>query len=153
MSCSAKAESPLSTFVLVDFKSAAAKSNIEVPRSSVLKKVSSSAAAMDMMRPCSLSSSGYCGAIAVMLAAISSFIEGSFVPSKRMLRTTRRRMRRKTYPRPSLPGSTPSAIKNAQVRAWSATTRKATSDFGSAPYLRPLNSLARSKMIRVVSIS
>ena len=134
MSCSAKAESPLNIFDLLDFSSVAAKSNMEVPRSSVLKKDSSSAAAIDMMRPCSESNSGYCGAIASMLAAINSRIEGSCVPSKRMFRTTRRKIRRNTYPRPSLPGNTPSAIKNAQVRAWSATTRSATSDFGFAPY-------------------
>ena len=96
VSCRANAESPLSTLVLVDFKSAAARSNIDVPRSSVLRNVSSSAAAIDMMRPCSVNNSGYCGAIAVMLAAISSFIDGSCVPSNRILRTTRRKIRRKT---------------------------------------------------------
>ena len=126
---------------------------MEVPRSSVDKNDSSSATAIETIRFKSVFNSGYCGAIALTLALINSAIVASWAPSKRMFRTTRRRMRRKTYPRPSLPGSTPSAIKKAHVLAWSAITRSETSAFSLAPYFAPVNSLARSRIILVVSIS
>ena len=78
---------------------------------------------------------------------------GSIEPNKRIFRIVRRIMRRKTYPRPSLPGVTPSPISMADVRAWSAITRKETSDFSDEPYFTPVNSEARFRILMVVSIS
>ena len=43
----------------------------------------------------------------------------------------RRMIERSTYSRLTLPGSTPSAIRNAAVRAWSAMTRMETSSMSS----------------------
>ena len=59
----------------------------------------------------------------------------------------------RTYPRPSLPGVTPSPINIIAVRAWSATTLKETSLLMSLPYLTLVSSEALSRIIRVVSIS
>ena len=73
-------------------------------------------------------SSGYCGPIAKIDDVMSSRIVGSWAPSNRMFRVVRRIMRRRTYPRPSFPGVTPSPINIAAVRAWSAITLNITSD-------------------------
>ena len=54
-------------------------------------------------------------------------------------RVALRNILRRTYPRPSLPGTTPSLIRKVQVRAWSATTRSATSSRSDFPYQAPVN--------------
>ena len=53
--------------------------------------------------------------------------DGSSKPSRRIDRTARRNSRRSTYPRPSLPGVTPSPMIISALRTWSATTRNRTS--------------------------
>ena len=58
---------------------------------------------------------------------------GSVIPSRRALRTTRRSSRRSTYPRPSLPGTTPSPMSIVAVRTWSAMTRKRTPSDSEPP--------------------
>ena len=88
-----------------------------------------------------------------MAATVSSDMIGSIEPSRRILRIVRRIMRRRTYPRPSFPGVTPSPISIAEVRAWSAIMRSETSDFSDEPYLTPVNSDALVKICIVVSIS
>jgi hypothetical protein len=70
-----------------------------------------------------------------------------------MARTTRRIIRRSTYPRPSLLGVTPSPISITAVRVWSVTTRSATSSSARTPYGRPDSSVAWFRTSRLVSIS
>jgi hypothetical protein len=48
---------------------------------------------------------------------------GWSTPSSLAARMMRRSNRRNTYPRPSLPGLTPSAMMIAAVRVWSAMIR------------------------------
>ncbi len=133
VSCSAKACSPRSVLPPAFRRSATAVSKIVVPARRVCPNATSSFSQMLRSRPASATSSGYCGPIDATEASMSSPITGSWAPSSRMLRMTRRMMRRRTYPRPSLPGSTPSATRNAHVRAWSATTRSRTSSVWSRP--------------------
>ncbi len=52
---------------------------------------------------------------------------------RRAARMARRMRRRSTYPRPSLDGSTPSAINIVMARPWSASRRMAMSVASSAP--------------------
>jgi len=66
-------------------------------------------------------------------AAQTRCMNGSSTPSSLPWRTARRKMRRRTYSRPVLSGNTPSAMRNALARAWSAMTRSDTSRSGSAP--------------------
>ena len=68
-------------------------------------------------------------------------------------RTARRIIRRSTYPRSSFDGKIPSEIMNDIVRAWSATTRSATSASASSPYLRPVRASARATSGRSTSVS
>ena len=51
----------------------------------------------------------------------------SSTPSSFIERTARRSSRRRMYPRPSLPGVTPSPMSISPLRTWSATTRSRTS--------------------------
>ena len=55
--------------------------------------------------------------MADIAATVSSDIIGSDDPNRRIFRIVRRIIRRRTYPRPSLPGVTPSPINIADVRA------------------------------------
>ena len=51
-------------------------------------------------------------------------------------RAARRRIRLKTYPRPSFDGSAPSAIEKHNIRIWSAITRKG---IGLSSYVKSEN--------------
>ena len=62
-----------------------------------------------------------------MTVAQTRCMNGSSMPSSLPCRTARRKMRRSTYSRPVLSGNTPSAIRNALARAWSAMTRSEVS--------------------------
>ena len=90
----------------------------------------------------------------------SSGMTGSSTPSRRMARTARRMRRRRTYPRPSLEGLTPSLMSISEERMWSPTTRRRTSSVwrgssGSSvdEYSRPASSAARSRTGRTWSVS
>ena len=116
-------------------------------------KLSSSASEIAKIRSDPVTNSGYCGPIALMELLISSPMIKSWDPSRRIFLIVRRIIRRNTYPRPSFPGVTPSPISIIAVRAWSAMTRRETSDFSSLPYLTFVNADALSRIIFVVSIS
>ena len=88
-----------------------------------------------------------------MAASVRVAILGSLVPSSRIFLIVLRIILRKTYPRPSLPGVTPSPINIAAVRAWSAITRSETSDFSFFPYFTPESAEALERICIVVSIS
>ena len=63
--------------------------------------------------------------------------KGPSNPSFFPWRSARRMIRRSTYPRPSLEGTIPSAMRKAVARAWSATTRIAASRAGDFPMGTP----------------
>ena len=86
-----------------------------VPVLRVCAKEVSSPIAISKILFLSLTNSGYCGPMALMVASINSFITGLSAPKILIFLITRLIMRRSTYPRPSLPGITPSPIKNAAV--------------------------------------
>ena len=62
---------------------------------------------------------------------------GSVMPSSRPNSMPRLMTRLSTYPRPVLPGTTPSDIRNVADRPCSATTRIALSVASSRPYCTP----------------
>ena len=64
---------------------------------------------------------------------VSSCRNAPSIPSFFPCRIARRMILRSTYPRPSLPGITPSATRNVVARRWSAMTRSETSSLGSPP--------------------
>ena len=117
MSCRENACSPGNTVDPDCLASVTAVSNNTVPVRNVVSNVDSSPMATLRIRSTSSFNSGYWGAMAWTVASISCDIVGSPAPRMRMLRITRRIRRRSTYPRPSLPGTTPSPIRNVQVRA------------------------------------
>ena len=77
----------------------------------------------------------------------------SSTPRRRTERTARRMSRRRTYPRPSLPGRTPSPMSMRAERTWSATTRMRTSSWASAPYFFPVISSVAAMTGKTSSIS
>ncbi len=132
-----------------------------VPCRSVARNASSSPYAYCEIRPYPFATSGYDGAMQSRATGSSSGSAGPFQPSRRIARIARRRMRRSTYPRPSLDGVTPSPISIREVRTWSAMTRSRTSSGCDslaawpecAPYTLPVSSAARSRIGLTSSIS
>ena len=127
MSCSWNACEPDSFAPPAFLVSVIAVSRIVVPARSVDRNASSSAYAYDEIRPNSSATSGYDGLMQSRATGSSSGIAGCCQPSSRIARIARRMMRRRTYPRPSLLGVTPSPMSISEVRTWSAMTRSRTS--------------------------
>ncbi len=96
VSWSRKALSPESTVPPPALVSETAVSRMVVPALSVLRKAASSARATVSMRLRSSISSGYCWPIVLMTTSSRSATTGPVAPSRRMLRTARRMMRRST---------------------------------------------------------
>src|SRR5690349_10377323 len=65
-------------------------------------------------------------------AKIISWRKGLVCPSRRPWVMARRIILRRTYPRPSLEGRTPSEMRNVAAREWSAMTRREAADLCSA---------------------
>ena len=65
------------------------------------------------------------------------------MPIRFPCRKARRMRRRRTYPRPSLAGLTPSPTRNVTARTWSAMTRTETSPASPAGYSRRADSADR----------
>ena len=99
----------------------------------VLRKASSSARTVVLILLNSVSSSGYASTIAFFEVRKSFPNTGSLTPRRRIARTVLLRRRRRTYPRPSLPGETPSPISIKALLTWSATTRSLISSSSFAP--------------------
>ena len=75
------------------------------------------------MRLSALFSSVNASPICVIKAGTNFHINGSSQPIRCACRIALRIILRTTYPRPSFEGKTPSAIKKADARKWSAITR------------------------------
>ena len=88
-----------------------------------------------------------------MATSTRSPITGRSIPSFLAWVTRRRSMRRRTYPRPSFEGMTPSAMSAVVARACSDTIRMDTSIRSSCPYLRPDRRTAASTRGHVRSVS
>ncbi len=116
VSCSAKAFSPEIVVLPESLVSAATVSKSMFPVLKVWANAFSSPAAILRIRSRESLSSGYWGAITLIADSHSVRRVCSFAPSNRIFRITLRISRRNTYPRPSLPGITPSEIKKMQVR-------------------------------------
>ncbi len=71
--------------------------------------------------------------MSVATVPVTSQRNGSMSPSIRPWRMARRMIRRSTYPRHSLDGVTPSVMRKAAARAWSAITRMETSSSSRVP--------------------
>mmetsp|Transcript_36906 Transcript_36906/g.72616 ORF Transcript_36906/g.72616 Transcript_36906/m.72616 type:complete len:263 (+) Transcript_36906:1460-2248(+) len=119
---------------------AAISANRMRPLSSVRENDSSSSLIISVTNSCRFTISGNASPI-IRTTTGTSFAKNPRSAPRfcRPYRTARRRIRRSTYPRPSLEGTAPSVIANVSVRTWSATTRYAmsTAPASSAPSRPP----------------
>ena len=95
-----------------------------IPRSNMVLNDCSSSCIISIIRSCAAINSGYDGPNVSTTTGMSEAKnpDGAFNTCC-PYRVARRNIRRKTYPRPSLLGTAPSAIANDNVRAWSAIAR------------------------------
>ena len=102
-----------------------------VPCSSVRPKPSSSAFTQRPMTSRSVTSSGYAAPMTSMTTSTKRGMKPGSMPMWCPCWIARRMTRRRMYPRSSLDGTTPSAMRNVIAREWSARMRSARSS-GSA---------------------
>ena len=110
-------------------------SRMTSPLSNVSLKRSSSLSMTSSINDARSWSSGYALPISAMTNVATFAINGSVSPRRTPNRMALLAIRRRTYPRPSFDGMTPSPIKNVQARPWSAMTCKATSLSGLFLYV------------------
>ncbi len=121
-----KASRPGSALCLFFCKVSMSSSKMRVPCSRVSWNFSSSLFTIRAIFSLRFLISGYCSCIISLTIGTNLYKKQSFMPSCVPSRMARLNNRLSTYPRPSLPGSTPSEIQNTQAFTWSAIRRIST---------------------------